>query len=64
MHYLQQAQAVVVVPLGLHIDILRHLHALALRNTMQALDRASKQDPGKDEGVRFNTAAVQAVLSL
>ncbi|PKU48042.1 ef-hand calcium-binding domain-containing protein 2 [Limosa lapponica baueri] len=45
MHYLQQAQAVVVVPLGLHADILCHLHPLALRNTVQALDRASKQDP-------------------
>lgn len=64
MHYLQQAWAVVVVPLGLHADILCHLHPLALRNTVKALDRARKQDPGKDVGVRFNTAAVQAVLSL
>lgn len=63
MHSLQQAQAGVVVPLGLHADVLCHLHPLALRNTVQALDRASKQDLGKDVRVRFDAAAVQAVMN-
>lgn len=54
----------VVVPLGLRVDTLCHLHPLALRNTVQALNRASEQDPGKDVGGRFNIAAVQAVVSL
>jgi len=62
MCYLQQAQAGVVVPLGLHADILCHLHPLTLRNAVQALDRASKQDPGEDVGLRLGAAAVQAVL--